>query len=197
MQAKDKFLEKINIFILVFILCFAHNLYAQEIYTKIFNYNDSLKNSSANFIQTNSNYVQEGEIFFGKKRIKITYKKPQKLTLVLSEKKGMYIDHELKEAEFFMTKKSYIKFFFDIFHKKNHIKNMAIKHSGQLIEISEKIELDNIFFDIKLTYENEPIKLRRLEIISDDEKIQMGFFNHKFENIFDKNFFSMIDPYLN
>ena len=74
---------------------------------------------------------------------------------------------------------------------------MAIKHSGQLIEISEKIQIDNIFFYIKLTYENEPIKLRRLEIISDDEKIQMGFFNHKFENIFDKNFFSMIDPYLN
>ena len=74
---------------------------------------------------------------------------------------------------------------------------MNIKHSDKKIEISEKIQIDKNFFEIKLIYENEPIKLRRLEIISDDEKIQMGFFNHKSENIYEKNFFSMIDPYLN
>jgi len=197
MQAKDKFLEKINLLILVFILCFSHKLYAENIYQKIFNYNDELKNSSANFIQTNSDYVQEGEIFFGEKRIKIIYKNPQKITLLLSDKKGMYTNHELEESEFFITKKSYIKFFFDIFHKKNHIENMIVKQSYQQIEISEKIELDNIFFNIRLTYENEPIKLRHLEIIGDDENIQMGFFDHKLEYVFDKKFFSMIDPYSN
>ena len=197
MRVKDKFLGKINLLIFVLGLCFSHNLYAENIYNKIFNYNNSLKNSSASFIQTNSNFVQEGKIFFGKKRIKITYKNPQKLTLILSEKKGMYINHGLKESEFFMTKKSYIKFFFDIFHKKNRMENMIVKRSSREIEISEKIKLDNVFFDMKLTYENEPIKLRRLEIISDDEIIQMGFFDHKFEKIFDKKFFSMIDPYLN
>ena len=197
MQAKDKFFEKINLLILVITLCLSHNLYAESIYNKIFDYNNALKNSSANFIQTNYNYVQEGEIFFGEKRIKITYKKPQKLTLILSEKKGMYINHDLEETEFFITKKSYIKFFFDFFYTKTLIKNMKIKRSDQQIEINERIQVDNNFFEIKLVYENEPIKLRRLEIISDDEKIQMGFFDHKFVNIFDKSFFSMIDPYLN
>lgn len=197
MQAKDKFLEKINLSVLVFVLCCSYNLYADNIYEKILNYNDGLKNSSANFIQTNSNYVQEGEIFFGKERIKIIYKNPQKLTLILSERKGVYINHDLKESEFFMTKKTHIKVFFDIFQKKDNIKNMTVKHSAQQIEVSKKTLLDDIFFDINLIYENEPIKLRRLEIISDDEKIQMGFFDHKFENVFDKNFFSMIDPYLN
>ena len=47
-----------------------------------------------------------------------------------------------------------------------------------LIKITEKIKLDNSMFDISLIYENEPIKLRRLEIISDDENIQMGFFTN-------------------
>ena len=37
--------------------------------------------------------------------------------------------------------------------------------------------------------------LARLDL--EDEKIQMGFFDHKSENAFDKNFFSMINPYLN
>ena len=197
MQAKDKFLEKINLLVSVLVLCFCHELHAENIYKKLFNYNNALKNSSVNFIQTNSNYVQEGEIFFGEERIKIIYTNPQKLTLIFSEKKGMYINHGLKEVEFFTTKKSYIKKFFDIFYKKNQLKNMNIKQSDQQIKISEKIKLNNIFFNISLMYENEPIKLRRLEIISDDESIQMGFFDHRLENIFDKDFFSMIDPYLN
>jgi len=196
MLVKDKFLEKINLIVLILSLCFSHTLYAENIQEKIYNYNDALKNSSANFIQTNNNYVQEGIIFFGENRIKITYNKPQKLTIILSEKKGIYINHELKESEFFGTKKSYIKNFFDIFHKKNHLENMTKEQSDNQIIISENITLDNVLFDIKLIYENSPIKLRRLEVLGNDEKIKMGFFDHNEENVFDKNFFSMIDPYL-
>ena len=197
MRAKDKFLEKINLLVCFLILSFSQNLYSENIYEKVFNYNEGLRNSSANFIQTNPNYLQEGKIFFGDKRIKINYNNPEKLTIILSEKKGVYINHELKESEFFLTKKSYIKIFFEIFHKKNRIQNMFVEQSNNHIEISEKIQLDNTFYNIKLIYENDPIKLRRLQIISDDEKILMGFFNHKKEDIFDKSFFSMIDPYLN
>ena len=73
---------------------------------------------------------------------------------------------------------------------------MYIEEVGNQIVVSEKTYLDNTLYTIRLVYENDPIKLRRLEIISNDEKIQMGFFNHNKENIFDKNFFSMVDPYL-
>ena len=197
MRAKDKFLEKINLLILILILCLSHTIYADDVYKKVFNYNNSLKNSSANFIQKDLNNLQEGTIYFGEERIKISYTKPQKLTIILSEKKGMYINHELKEVEFFVTKKSYIKNFFDIFHKKNHLKNTSIKNLNNQIEISERTQLENTFFDIRLTYENNPIKLRGLKIISDDEKIEMGFFDHRKESFFNKKFFSMIDPYLN
>ena len=63
MLVKDKFFEKTKLIILI--LCFTQNLNAENLYEKIFNYNNELKNSSANFIQTNINYVQEGTIFFG------------------------------------------------------------------------------------------------------------------------------------
>jgi hypothetical protein len=194
MLAKDRFLEKIKFIILI--LCFSQNLNAVNLYEKIFNYNDELKNSSANFIQTNINDVQEGTIFFGDERIKINYNNPEKLTIILSDKKGVYINHELKESEFFITKKSFIKIFFDIFQKKNHLKKMSIKGMADQIVISEETYLDNTLYTIKLVYENDPIKLRRLEITSNDEIIHMGFFNHNKENIFDRSFFSMIDPYL-
>ena len=124
------------------------------------------------------------------------YNNPEKLTIILSDKKGVYINHELQESEFFVTKKSYIKNFFDIIHNKNHLKKKSIEEVFDQIVISEEADLDNTFYTIRLIYENDPIKLRRLEIISSEEKIQMGFFNHNKENIFDKKFFSMIDPYL-
>ena len=197
MQVKDKFLEKINFLILIFILCFSHTLNAENIYEKIFNYNDNLKNSSVNFIQTNVNEIQEGMMFFGDRRIKIVYKKPQKITIILSEKKGIYINHELKESQFFATRNSYIKFFFDVFHKKKYLKNIIVKESDHKIDIKEKIIMDNILYNVSLVYENDPIKLRRLEIENDGEKTQMGFFNHSSEKKFEKKFFSMIDPYLN
>ncbi|MDC0193200.1 outer-membrane lipoprotein carrier protein LolA [Pelagibacteraceae bacterium] len=197
MQAKDKFLEKINFLILLMSLFFSHALYAENVYEKIFNYNDKLKNSSVNFIQTNLNDVQEGVIFFGDKRIKINYKKPQKITIILSEKKGIYINHELEESQFFATKNSYIKFLFDVFHKKKYLKNITIEESDDKIEIIDKFKLDNTLYNIKLIYENEPIKLRRLEINDDDKKTQMGFFNHSLEKNFENKFFSMADPYLN
>ena len=194
MRVKDKFFEKTKLIILI--LFFSQNLNAENFYDKIFNYNNGLRNSSANFIQTNINHTQEGAIFFGDGRIKINYINPEKLTIILSDKKGVYINHELKESEFFATKKSYIKNFFDIIHNKNHLKKISIEEVFDQIVISEEVDLDNTFYTIRLVYENDPIKLRRLEIISSEEKIQMGFFNHKKENIFEKNFFSMIDPYL-
>lgn len=197
MQVKDKFLEKFNFLFFIFSLCISQNLYAEKIHENIFNYNDSLKNSSVSFIQTTPQKLQEGEIFFGEKRIKIDYNNPQKLTIILSNKKGIYINHELEESEFFLTNKSYIKIFFDIFHNKNYVKKMTLKQSSNQIEISEKIIIDNTDFFIKLIYENDPIKLRRLEISGNEEKIQMGFFNHVIKDVFDKKFFSMIDPYLN
>ena len=65
------------------------------------------------------------------------------------------------------------------------------------IDINEKIKLDNVLYNIKLVYENEPINLRRLEITNNGEKTQMGFFGHSLEQNFKRNFFSMVDPYLN
>ncbi len=197
MQVKDRFLEKINFLILMLSLCFTHNLYAKNVHEKVFNYNETLKNTTANFIQTSVNDIQEGLIYFGDKRIKINYTKPKKITIILSEKRGIYTNHELKESNFFSTKNSYIKVFFDIFHNKKYLENLVVKTSDYKIEINEKIKLDDIFYNIKLVYENEPINLRRLEIVSGDEKTQMGFFDHKREQGFEKDFFSMVDPYLN
>ena len=103
----------------------------------------------------------------------------------------------LKSLSFLQQKIVTLSFFFNVFHKKKYLENLSIRVSDQKIEISEKIQLDEILYNIKLVYEDRPINLRRLEIIDNNEKTQMGFYNHILEQNFESQFFSMIDPYLN
>ena len=197
MLGKDKCLEKINLVIVLFIIIFSQVLAAEEIITKIADYNKSLQNSSAHFIQSDGKTVEEGIIYFGHNRIKIVYMKPSKLSLILSNKKGMYINHELKEVQFFNTKKSYINVFFNIFNTDNFLEKSKIELSKDLININENINIEDIFYKLKIIYENNPIKLRKIEILQNDIRIEFGLFNHKQLKNLEKSFFSMINPYLN
>ena len=196
MLEKDKCLKKINLLVIFLIICFSKNLVAENISAKLINYNKSLKNSSALFIQTNGESVEEGVIYFGDERIKIDYIKPTKLTLILSEKKGVYINHELKESQYFNTNKSYVRVFFKIFNKNKFTDKSNITVSENTIQISESVDLDNNFYNIKIMYENDPIKLRKIKVLNGGEMLDLGFFNFNIEKKFRKNFFSMVDPYL-
>lgn len=196
MLEKDKCLKKINLLVIFLIICFSKNLVAENISAKLINYNKNLKNSSALFIQTNGESVEEGVIYFGDERIKIDYIKPTKLTLILSEKKGVYINHELKESQYFNTNKSYVRVFFKIFNKNKFTDKLNITVSENTIQISESVDLDNNFYNIKIMYENDPIKLRKIKVLNGGEMLDLGFFNFNIEKKFRKNFFSMVDPYL-
>ena len=195
MLVKGKFLEKINYFIFINIVLFSQNLVGENIKSKIDNYNNNLKNSSAQFIQSDGETLEEGVFYFGTDRIKIDYIKPNKISLTLSEKKGMYTNHTLEETQYFNTKKSYIKFFFKILE--GNILTEKISTFKNLIEIKDEFFLDDNQYKISIFYENEPLKLRKVIILENNNKVEIGFYNHNDLKFFEKNFFSMIDPYLN
>ena len=88
------------------------------------------------------------------------------------------------------------EFFFKIFNKKKFTDKSDILVSENTIEISESVDLNNNFYNIKIIYENDPIKLRKIKILNDGETLDLGFFNYNIEEKFRKNFFSMVDPYL-
>ncbi|MBL6758787.1 MAG: hypothetical protein ISQ17_03450 [Pelagibacteraceae bacterium] len=194
MLGKDKFLEKISYLIILIFIFFSKVLVAETITSKIINYNTNLINSSALFIQNDGIEIQEGEIYFGSDRIKMDYKHPTNLTLVLSERKGVYINHNLKESQYFNTDKSFIKFFFK-FLKNNEFVNKP-KVEKNFIKINDGFILDDIYYQITIVYENKPIKIRKIIIFEDNQNIEISFFDHKSLGVFDKKFFSMIDPYL-
>ena len=194
MLAKDKFLERTSYLIFLIFIFFSQVLVAETTISKILNYNASLVNSSALFIQNDGVEIQEGEIFFGSDRIKISYRNPQKLTLILSEQKGVYINHNLKESQFFNTKKSFIKFFFKLLKSNEFVGKPKVEKG--FIKINDSFFLDDIYYQISIIYENKPIKIRKIVILEDNKNLEISFFDHNNIELFDKKFFSMVDPYL-
>lgn len=195
MLVKGKFLEKIKFSLTLVVVCFFSPILNAEVNkSQILNYNSELKNSSALFIQSAGQNLSEGEIFFGNNRIKINYILPEKLTIVLSKKKGMYVNHSLEETEFFDTKNSYIRFFFKMIEGNEFFEKTKI--TKNFIEITDSFDLDNKQYQIKTIYEKSPLKLRKFIITENKQTTEIGFFNHKKTEKLKKNFYSMIDPYL-
>ena len=194
MLEKDRFLEKTSNLIFVIFIFFSQVLVAETTVSKIINYNSNLVNSSALFIQNDGMEIQEGEIYFGSNRIKINYKHPQNLTLILSEKKGAYINHDLKETQYFNTNKSFIKIFFKLLKTNEFVKKPIVEKN--FIKIDDSFDLGDTDYKISILYENNPIKIRKIMILENNQNLEMSFFDHKNLEFFDKSFFSMIDPYL-
>ena len=194
MLEKDKFLEKTSYLIYLTLIFFSQALVAETTISEIINYNAGLVNSSAQFIQNDGIEIQEGEIFFGSDRIKIDYKYPQNLTLVLSERKGVYINHNLKESQYFNTNKSFIKFFFKLLKSDKFTEKPKVEES--FIKINDSFVLDDIYYQITILYEHKPIKIRKIMILENNQNLEISFFDHNSLEFLDKKFFSMVDPYL-
>ena len=117
--AKDRCLKKqINfkrIAFLFVIIFFSGNLSGQELNSKINAYLEELVSFSSKFIQSDGASLEEGYLYIKDGLIRLDYTNPDR-TLKISKEKGVYINHELKEEEFFSTKKNIIKIFYDIFY---------------------------------------------------------------------------------
>ena len=136
MLVKGRYLKKFNkFFFLSLVFLVSKTIVADSTKIELLNYNKSLDNSSALFIQSDGKTIQEGIIYVGHKRIKIDYTAPQKITIVISENKGMYVNHELMEAQYFNTNKSFIKIFFQLFTGINFFENSSINVSSDRILI--------------------------------------------------------------
>jgi len=197
MLVKDKFLKKISHLIIIVVIFSSPTLIAKETLIKLLDYNNSLKKTSALFIQSDGKSIEEGIVYFGLNRIKIEYTMPKKITIILSEKKGVYINHDLKESQYFNTNKSYVKIFFKILKGWEFLETSKIRESKNIIELSKTFDLNDNYYKIKVIYENDPIKLRKIVVLENSNDFEIGFFGHNNLKTLEKKFFSMVDPYLN
>ena len=199
MRAKDKFLKKQSnlLFILISILtiCFSQNSTGEEINSKIEKYIKNLNFFSSKFIQVSGSEVEEGYIYIKDKKIRLDYFSPER-TLKISEKKGVYINHELREEEFFSTEKNIIKIFYDVFLDSNFFSSLIYEKKQEEIVFKKLIEIDTTTTHLKIFFENSPLVLRKIIAETEGEIISISFNEHKYNNIFNKDFFSFVPIYL-
>ena len=123
-QVKGKYLKKqinFKIWVLFFLAIFlSGSLVSKELNSKINTYLQELESFSSNFIQSNGIDLEQGKLYIKDDMIRLDYANPDR-TLKIKKEKGVYINHELREEEFFSTKKNIIKIFYDIFLKNNCI----------------------------------------------------------------------------
>ena len=177
------------------ILLLSFNLFgANENIKQIENYLNNFTFFSADFIQVESEQIQEGRFYLGKDRIKIEYLSPTKISFILGKNKAMYYNLELDELQYFDPKGSPAEILYDIFFKKDLMNGMLLQEKKGSFQISKEIIDDDRIIKLIINLEKNPTNLRKIEIITPEEEISIGIFNYNLNPFFSNKFFSMATP---
>ena len=187
----------VSFFIIIFLL-FPHNVFSDEKdKNKVFDYLNSLKNFSASFLQTDAASLSEGKVYIGEKRVRAEYSSPTNILIILDKNKAMYYDYELEEDEFFDPKNTNAWFFYDIFMNPLFFEDGLIKiKNNELTIVKRGVYNKEQSYVIKLYFENDPLVLRNIEVVVNDDKLKLSIFNHSYNEEYDKDFFKLINPKL-
>ena len=198
-QVKDKCSKKqidLRVFgLVVLVILFSKSLVGEELNFKIIEYLQGLNSFSSNFIQSNGTYLEEGYIYIKDGIIRLDYNNPSR-TLKMSKEKGVYINHELREEEFFSTKKNIIKIFYDIFLNNNFLSSLSPKESNKQIIFEKMIQSESTKINLKVFFENSPLLLRKIISKTESDLISISFYDHNYNSVFEENFFSFVPIYL-
>ena len=197
MQEKDRFLKKINLFIfsvLFFIILYCKNSTGDEINFKAGVYIKDLNFFSSKFVQSNGHSLEEGYIYIKDTKIRLDYFFPNR-TLIISKKKGVYINHELKEEDFFSTEKNIVRIFYDIFLDDSFFSSLKFTENNKEIIFEKKITIESREANIKIFFENSPLLLRKIIAETEGEVISISLNEHSYNNVFDEKLFSFVPMY--
>ena len=197
-QVKDKYLKKqINFKIIgfLFLVIFSKNLIADELNSKIITYLQGLNSFSSNFIQSDGTSLEQGYIYIKDNKIRLDYTNPDR-TLKVSKEKGVYINHELREEEFFSTKKNIIKIFYDIFLNNNFFTSLSPSESNKEVVFEKIIQSESTKVHLKIFFENNPLLLRKIISKTENGLISISFYDHNYNSVFRESFFSFVPIYL-
>ena len=191
------FLKKIKKIFFVFFITLIFStkyLYANESLEVIIDYLGNLKMFTVSFVQDDGIDISEGKISIGKERVRVDYKQPSKIIIVLGKNKAMYYNQELDEDEFFDPKDTPAHFFFNLFKDPKYFSDSKIKKEKNTIVLEKKTIVDLKEYNLKIYFEDNPILLRKVKLEYDDEFLVLSFYNYVYDEVFDRNFFKLINP---
>ena len=195
------FLKQINrkslIFVLLLGALICEQVLAKDLILKKNSLNDYIKKSnefSAQFIQASNESLSDGFLYLDRERIKIEYINPSKITIILTETKAMYFNHDLNEVEYFNPTKTIGNIFYQIFYDNNFFKKTQLMIQTNSITAVKNIKIDEEEVTLNIYFEQNPLILRKIEIKKNNENIIFSILNINHNPNFDKKFFSMTDP---
>ena len=197
MRVKDMYLKNNNVFICIFIFIFffIKAVFADEKeINNIINYLGDLKLFSSSFIQNDGGNISEGEIFIGLKRVRVEYKTPSKILIILEKDKAMYYNYDLDEDEFFNPKDTAAWFFFDIFNNPEFFYESTLIKEKNYIIIKKEENNEIGEYSLDVYFENNPLLIRKIALNYQDIQLVLSIFNHTYNKEYDKNFFKLINP---
>ena len=189
-------LKKNKLFVFVYlIILFSFPTHSKENrLIDTIDYLNNLNNFSASFVQNNNYELSEGNIFIGQDRIRVEYNLPSQILIILSDNRAMYYNFELDEDEFFNPKDSLAWFFIELFKNPDFFLDADIKTKNKSYIIKKDGYFDDIEFSIKVSFEEMPTVIRKIEVEFDGNNISLSLFNHQFDRVFNKNYFKLINP---
>ncbi len=190
------FLKNKRLYFFLFIIIFFQKSYASEKndIENVINYLSKLKNFSVSFLQKNNQEISEGVISIGKKRVRVEYKSPTNILIILDNNKAMYYNYDLDEDEFFDPKDTSAWFFFEIFNNLEFLLDSKIIFENKNIVLEKKGLTNNEDYNLKIYMENKPVLLRKIELILPNDEISLSFFDHNYNEEFPKKYFKLISP---
>ena len=201
-QGKEVSLKKTSkiILYLIFIIVvnFGSNVWAfntkKHLQEVVINHLETIKEFSSQFLQTNGETIEEGNLYLKNKRIKIHYQSPSEIIIIIAKNKAMYFNKDLQELEYFNPNKSLASYFYNIFYNTTFLNEANFEEKNNYIVISKNLIVDQEKIIIKIFIEQHPMIVRKLRIEKSDSVITFSILNHNFNpDLTDKDF-SMINP---
>tara|TARA_B100000287_G_C20459192_1_gene712655 strand:+ start:401 stop:868 length:468 start_codon:yes stop_codon:yes gene_type:complete len=150
---------------------------------------------SSKFIQSSGSSIEEGYIYIEDDKIRIDYFNPSR-TIKVNSVKGVYINHELREEEFFSIDKNVIGVFYNIFLDNSFFASLKLKENKKQIVFEKNIIVDSKKTNLKIYFENNPLLLRKIITEREEEFISFSLNEHNYNEVFEKDFFSFVPIYL-
>ena len=196
MFSKNK--KGLNFFYIVLFFFLPSKVHSDtNIKSKILDYLSSMEDFSASFVQNDGESLSEGMVYIGKQRVRAEYLYPIKILIILDSEKAMYYNYELEEDEFFNPKNTNAWFFYDIFRNPYFFEDSEIAmKDNQVILKKSGINNDETKYLIKVYFENNPLLLRKIKVLINNDLLQISVFNHNYNEDFDESFFKLINPKL-
>ena len=185
------------LFVLTYIFFFLPKFLLAEDYKidDLVSYLKNLENFSASFIQDNGDSISEGKLYVGVDRVRVEYYEPSNILIIMDDNKAMYYNYELEEDEFFNPKKTNAWFFYEIFRNPYFFEDgkIEVKNNELLLE-KKGIDNEEKNFVIRVLFEKKPLVLRGIEVVINDDILKLSIYNHSYNEVFDNNFFKLINP---